>query len=594
MGLAALGAGVIATVTLSPMVTHPNRVLAAYDHPGDAMVSIWSTWVRRGADSGCWSLERVPLVNAPHGINFYQNPPEPAIEWPQRWLSRLMGEVAAFNLHLWMTFPLAAATMAWFLWELTAQPAASIVGGILYACLPYHWAHTMQLSLASIQWLPLALWSWVWLAKAPGVRRALGTAVCLGLVLWSTVYYGLLLAAASIVMIVAARRWCRIAGTSYRAFLQAGLFAVVLVVLVAGWWYAPFLKTALDRYSRPMKHLFVYCAKPWDYLLPSVHHPWAGSLVKPFVSSHLYGSNIVEQTLFLGFGVLGLAAWGAIAGWRARRQDPQGFSVVLLLVSLAVIGLWFSGPPFVPLGPFRIEQDQVVARVVWYFPSALLHPLFPFFRVYARFGLLVGLAVTALAALGWARAWRLWSTRPIGLVASARGRLTTALWPVAIGLLLIADYSVAMPFRSIGSIPAVYRWLALQPGDPIVVEYPFMPSTHELHAEYLFAQRVHQKRLLNGAYERTAEGQRRLTLVDLRDPTVPANLRRLGVDLVIVHHDRYAQLPRRPTTIQVFGVTYRIPERHWDEALPPPPETLPNLRPIARFDQTVVYRLEQP
>lgn len=585
MACAALGASLIAAWVMAPMLKDAGGTLCAYDHPGDAMISIWSTWVRLGAADGRWSLHHVPLVAAPEGVNLLQSPPEPATEWPQFWLARWVGDVRAYNIHLWLTFPLAAATMALFVWELTHQPAAAIVSGLLYACSPYHFAHTMQLSLASIQWLPLGLWSWVWLAQAPSAKRALGHALCLGLLVWTTAYYGFVFAIASLVTVPILTWQARGIRSRPRRFLGWGLCAVLGTLAVSLGFYRAFFVEAVarlsltftERYAWPLKHLFVYSAKPWDYLVPSVHHPWWGRAIAPFVTAHLYGSNVAEQTLYVGYGVLGLAGVAGLAAWRRRVSA----TTVGVLAAIGLIGLWCSGPPFIPLGPFRIEDDGIVATSVLYFPSMALHQLFPVFRVYARVGLLVLLAGTALAGIGWAQ----WQQRLSTARHPVRGRIGL----VIMAMLLILDYAVAMPCVTVGRPPAVYAWLAQQPGDPLIAEYPFLPSTHAFHAEYLFYQRTHGKRMVNGAFEQTPTGRQRLALADLADPAVPAKLRTLGVQLVIVHADRYAALPARPARIRILGIMYDVPRRHPEEHRAPPPLTLPGLRLVTRFGETAVY-----
>lgn len=590
IGLAALGAGLLSAVALGPMVRHPRSTLCAYAHPGDAMVSIWSTWVRLAAHAGRWPLNHIPLVEAPHGTDFRQYPPEPAIEWPQLLLARWIGDVGAFNLHLWLTFPLAAATMALLIWELAGSPAAASVGGLLYACAPYHFAHTMQLSLASIQWLPLGLWSWLRLWRAPNAGRAALHVMCLGLVMWTTAYYALLLGIASAAWLLGLA-WDQRARPPLRRFVGWAVGSVTATALLSLAWYAPFLARALtrtavpfaQRYEWPIKHLFVYCAKPWDYLLPSVHHPWLGPLLRPLEGALLYGSNVVEQTLYLGYGALGLAGWIVMQRGRRRLADPRLAQAVLCGAILALVGLWCSAPPYLPIGSFRLEHDQVLARAVLPFPSWGLYTVMPFFRVYARFGILVTLGVSVLAGIGWSQLARRAMASP------RRGR-----WVAlgALSALLVAEYSVAMPFYDAGHRPAVYTWLAAYPGDPIVLEYPYLPSSHSIHAEYLFAQRYHGKRLFNGGPTTGAAEARRQLLADIMAPGVIQRLRTLGVNLIIVHHDQYRAIPPRPAWIRILGVTYRVPPRHLDESLPPPPQTIPGLRLIASFDEAIVYRPE--
>ena len=121
---------------------------------------------------------------------------------------------------------------------------------------------------------------------------------------------------------------------------------------------------------------------------------------------------------------------------------------------------------------------------------------------------------------------------------------------------------------------------------------PFLPSAHTIHAEYLFAQRIHRHPMVNGAHDSTAAGQQRLWLANLENPGVPAQLKARGVSLVLVHRNLYRAIPKRPTTIEVLGVRYAVPQRHPDETLPPPPAVIPGLRAVAAFGDTTVYRVD--
>lgn len=547
-------AGALAMILMAPMSLHPASYLYAYAHPGDAMISIWTTWVRLQASAGQLALDHVTLIAAPQGVNLLQYPPEPITEWPLLWLARLLGEVTAFNLLMLLSFPLAAASMALLSFQVTRSRSAAVISGLLYAFMPYHLAHSMHMSLGAVQWLPLAVWAWLRLHERPGPARACALAAACLAVLWATVYYAYLLAVASAVFLL----WTGFQRprpiTSHR-FLGWALAAIGLAGLIASPWLVRFFKAAgathiqdvgpvLQSYGRSLKDLFVFAAKPWDYLIPSVRNPFVGSLAAPFVANHLYGSNIVEQTLYLGLVPLGLAltAWRSRGILDARTRPAAGYFLVL-----AIVALWWSAPPYLPLGAFRIEQNEILSRHRLWFPSGVVYYFIPamrFLRVYARFGLLVSLAVSVLAGIGWT--------------------LVTRRRIAAVGLIALAcaEFSVAAPSWDVRTPPPVYQWLAAQPKNGLIIEYPFCRSTDSVHAEYLFWQRIHKHPMVNGgqAGKRGGFGGP-LYLAMTPISGDPERLRDFGVTYVIIHRNAYARVARAPRHIRVLGVDYDVPIR---------------------------------
>jgi len=260
---------------------------------------------------------------------------------------------------------------------------------------------------------------------------------------------------------------------------------------------------------------------------------------------------------------------------------PHG--AIVFLVVLALVAIWWSAPPYVPLGPFRIENDRILSAHTLWFPSGLLYVAIPglrFLRVYARFGLLASLAISALAGIGWVAAMRSRAIR------WHRGLLAGVLVVVA-----AVEFSVVAPCWDVQTPPPVYAWLAAQPSGTIV-EYPFCRSTDAIHAEYLFWQRVHRHPMVNGAAGGVSINPWHQPLSDLTAPGVPSMLRTLNVRYVVVHRDRYDEVARSLTRLHLFGSEYELSRRHQAPQLPPPSRDIPGLKAVATFGETTVYTLE--
>ncbi len=131
----------------------------------------------------------------------------------------------------------------------------------------------------------------------------------------------------------------------------------------------------------------------------------------------------------------------------------------------------------------------------------------------------------------------------------------------------------------------VYTWLAKQKGDFIVAEYPLVMSEDDINYDYMFNQRIHSKRLVNGASPYSKAEEWRILLSDISDPGVPALLSYLKVKYVIFHPDKYrvkkekipnvAESGLKPVetfnNIRVYEVTAEpaklvaVPEKNFDK-----------------------------
>jgi hypothetical protein len=519
-----------------------------YGYPGDATgtIAIYSWW-------GYALTHGRSLFDNPYGAPFgagYDSVAFTALPIAVAApLSALVGPVVAYNLLVLSGFPLTA----WVTFLLGRQfglPAlAAAFSALAFTFIPYHLQKAMghlgmvHLELFSGTLLFLVRW------RATGRRRNLAFAgIMAGLALCLDPYDAyidaVLVVAFFLVSVPLASPLLRGIGRRLRAHAAA---AVVIAAVAA-----LFVPAAVLAAHRPggsggylsgvangaqgvthlESELIIYSARPIEYVQPWFANPLVPDAVKQFELTNLHYSNFTENTLFLGYAVMILGIVGTALIRRAV------FPVVVSW-AIGVAGFVFSMPPF---------QYQVPPGVSLSAPSYYLYSVIPYFRVYARFGVLVMLAAVILAGFGFA-------------ALSSRLR---AGWPRAVlivpFIILAVEFNNVPPLHTTRIFPAppAYQWLAAQPSG-ILIEYPLHGpngSNQEVQTEeYELYQQTHQHPIFNGATPSSPAGQLEPRLEPYYSPGVPIVLRELGIRYVFVHRAEYGQdgfeLPH-----QVDGLQY--------------------------------------
>ncbi|MQY69883.1 MAG: hypothetical protein GH145_03345, partial [Firmicutes bacterium] len=194
-----------------------------------------------------------------------------------------------------------------------------------------------------------------------------------------------------------------------------------------------------------------------------------------------------------------------------------------------IVALVFSHSPYTEIGPFRIL-----------FPSYFMYKILPMFRVYARFGIVVMLCVSVLTGIGLASI--------LGKIKNTKKR---RFFLSVVFLLIFIEFAPTLPAPMVNAVnpPPVYEWLAKQKGDFTVAEYPL-----ENDQDYFFWQRIHQKRLVNGAQPETYADEVRKEIVDILKPETPGILKFLETRYVILHPDKYLKSEDVPVIGEVPDV----------------------------------------
>jgi hypothetical protein len=449
-----------------------------------------------GADIVGWHHDPFTVMQQfarPMSLGVYS---QPVTDFTGAAIARVTGAVAGYNWLVLLSFPLSAAAAYLLARHLALPPAGALLAALLFAFSPFHIAHAAyHPHIAQTQWLPLyllALWRCMDEADALAVAFLIVATVAVTL---SNFYGGLI--AAVITPIAIGVYWFararvgrkRFAAHAWRSLgVTVGTLAcLALAGLAYVWWTAPSAVSDRAALAFTREDLFRYSAKWWGYLVPPVAHPLLGGLARRIWIASRVNEGLLEQQVSLGWSVVALgliAIWGWLqpfarrsarlpprraSGQAAERPDARlkgsrytnlstANASVPILVAVALVALVSS------LSPERTIFGVTIAR-----PSALLYPIVPMFRSYARFGVIVQLMAALLAGVGVSRLFAL-GTR------SARA--------IGAGLvaLAIAEYAVWPPALSRDVLPtAAHRWVMRQPAGLRVLDCePVTPESSSL------------------------------------------------------------------------------------------------------------------
>lgn len=530
--------------------------------PGDATAGgVWSGWQYEEEGQFVFT-PKTPVVNVPNGSFFWRPIGVTALvpTSAHYLLVRAAGAVCGWNLLMATGLALNGITMFAFLHWLLRRPSAAFLGAAAFAFTPYHLYKVGGHPGGVHTWVfPLLLWWALALCRRPNVRLALLLGATLAFAGYVDGYFllmGPVLTTATVLgYLVVARREVKRVLTMFAmagAVAIAGLLPIAAVQLAS----APEISSTLNRNEGELR---TYSARPLEYVVPAHTHPVFGDEAGDLMAPRLHDSNFVEQSLYVGVSVLVLATIFAVfALSRPARAVEAGLAmgarpVLGALLAVLVAGLLWSAPPSVGVAGLRLSM-----------PSGAAFAVAPYWRVFARFFIVVDVAVAAAAAIGVATILR--RGRRSGLVIAV---LT------AVVLFDLATMPPRQTWSYATETPAVYSWLARQPDHLVVAEYPLVVHPRDLDLHYRTFQPVHEKRLVNGAFEGTADAELHRGIFGLTDPQSVPVLRHLGADLLIVHGALYASPLTRPpdlpgaTLVKTFAggdYVYRV-----DRAGGPPP-----------------------
>lgn len=447
--------------------------------------------------------------------------------------------ILAYNLTLLGFWALSGWAMYAVTWWLTRSRPAALIAALIFTLSPYRTDYYLEFQMQLAFGIPLAVYFLVRFLEGQRLRHLAGLLAVFWLQALAVWYYAVILGLGLGVLALqyVALRW---SDWRARTVLAAALGGALLALALApvAW---PFFETRQELgFERGLEEADIHSADVLTYF-----ETGPARLYRFSPTGH-----IAETSLFLGFGALTLAILSL--GWLRRRErsaGPERLLTVGVLAGLALSVLVLASHGRIRVGPVRTalpafstagvallvlalarhaaegwrrwrqgarerqltERDWVTLLLglaavafllslgpvvhlgrrplgpglyTWlYLHLVPLHAL----RVTTRFGVLVVFAGALLAAFGVK-----WLSERL----PPRVRL-----PVAGGfaLLLLLEYACfPLPYGRVEweKRPAVYRWLAQQPGDFAVVEVPM--DVQNLDAEWMLFATAHRKRLVNG------------------------------------------------------------------------------------------------
>ena len=357
------------------------------------------------------------------------------------WLSQVFGPVAAYNVVVLATFPLAALGAYALARYLRLPHRGSLVAGLIFAFAPVHVAQAAyHPHIAQVQWIPIYFLALFVAVDRPTLTSAALLAATAGCLTFSNFYGGLIGAAVTPVALAAywtaSPRGPRTArGLILPLTTLIGLLGLGLVAVRAA---APEVFRNPEALAFPLSDLDRYGARWWAYFVPPVDNALLGQIAAAVWRREDIGPGLLEQQVSLGWGVLGLTGvllWVVVT--RACDSTSRRTAAVL-----AAIGLWASLLSLAPASSGFLNL------------SAILHQGLPMFRAYARFGIVTSLTVAIATGMAVEYLWR----RP-GRVGDRRPLVRRA-WAVALLGLTIIELS-PLPWRARDVLPTQgHRWLA--------------------------------------------------------------------------------------------------------------------------------------
>lgn len=456
----------------------------------------------------------------------------------------LFNEIVAYNLFTIFGFILTGLAGYLLVKKITQNTWAAFFSGLILTLAPFRLAQTLQhLNFSDLSGLLFFIYFLLSAHEQPNLKNIFLSGLFFALTTLMNYQYGFLamvVFSIFLLFIIIKKVINKSIFKINKQIILPIILTLLFICLSVGYFIAPAVKDTLSLNKggksevvsvRNKEELKVYSAHWFYYLYPSPENPLFAKYTKSIYQKVVdeSGTNQTEQILYLGWVPLLLTIYGIWQMVKIKnqtlptgRQESKIKIYSLFFIILGILSLYFSFAPQVEIFGLTIKT-----------PAYYIFPHLPYFRVYARFGLLVVISVSVLAGIGLSF-----------MLEKIRSKKIALLLYCFITLLLLLEFINFPPFHTIDvsgkAMPESYQYLKTQPVGT-VVEYPLLPSEEPKSYTYLLWRRYHQFSILYGGSVDPNFDTWRPTIVNIENEKTVEKLKEIGVKYVIIHQDRYTQ-----------------------------------------------------
>ena len=445
-------------------------------------------------------------------------------------LTALFGPIAAYNLLVISSFPLAGLAVYMLAGEVAGSKIARFAAGFCYTFSTFHFFLALGHPQVLLEFMPLFAWRLLVFYRVPTIRNAVLAGVTLAVVPLFDVYLGayfvlpFVLFSVVVLLVFDRRRFLQ------RPVMVGSAVIVVIAAVLTAYDAGGLLSLQRDvvaNIAATSAGAAGLSADLGAFFLPSPFNPFAGAATLPFYEHMTAYVFPIEESGFLGYVALALAIAAMVMPRTRKLRRVWFWGAFAVLGILLALGpeLRVFGHPVLPL-PFYKLLYGWSALSSFRAPNRLV--VIPLLSL----AMLAAVALDALyAGLRTARA------RTVANTALAVGLLVTLLTNVVFG--------ITYPSASV-VVPPVYATIAADPSDVLLLD---LPITDSFRAQ--FYQTVHTKRLVNGIATRYSPEMRAsaesVPYVALFDVTGESGINMAGArnDVHIAKTDLAEQWTRR-------------------------------------------------